>query len=330
MEAKPIKYENHPLADIFPMMEEKELQKLADDIKVNGQQEAGLIYEGKILDGRNRYAACLVAGVEMEFAEYEPSENGSGFCPVFDPLAYVLSHNLHRRHLTTSQRSDVAAKVATMRQGTRTDLASKDAKSIDEAAAQMKVSPASVQRAKKVHAKGSESVKKALADGSLPVTTAAAFVDAVPDKAEQEAIVAQGPAAVKEAAKTVPKKVAKGSGVPEREPDALPSKDDPFFEEKDHVAAVHSLTKLGDEWLRKIKVLTADKGGEYLAFEVQEIDDLIKGVQFKMRQATFAHVCVTCDGKGTKCNKCKQLGWLCKGSLQHLDQREKDLLEVPS
>ena len=93
------------------------------------------------------------------------------------------------------------------------EVVSKDTTSINEAAAQMKVSPASVKRAKKVHAKGSESTKKALADGSLPVTTAAAFVEAVPDKEEQEAIVAQGTAAVKEAVKTVPKKVAQGSAV---------------------------------------------------------------------------------------------------------------------
>ena len=106
------------------------------------------------------------------------------------------------------------------------------------------------------------------------------------------------------------------------------TKDDPFFEEKDHVAAIHSLTKLGDEWLRKIKVLTTDKGGEYLAFELQEIDDLIKRVKLKMRQSTFAHVCVDCKGNGKKCGKCKQLGWLCKGSLEFLDQRQKDLLGV--
>ena len=132
---------------------------------------------------RNRYKACQELGIEMDFCEIEDKED-------FDPIAYVLSHNLHRRHLTTSQRSDVAGKVATMRAGDNQhskEVVSKDTTSINEAAAQMKVSPASVKRAKKVHSKGSESTKKALADGSLPVTTAAAFVDAVPDKEEQEA-----------------------------------------------------------------------------------------------------------------------------------------------
>ena len=82
---KPSKYENHPLADIFPMMEEKDLKALADDIKANGQRESGLLYEGKILDGRNRYAACLLADVEMEFAEHDPPDEsifGTGLGPM--------------------------------------------------------------------------------------------------------------------------------------------------------------------------------------------------------------------------------------------------------
>lgn len=202
-------YEIHPAAELFPMMGEKEFTEFKSDIATHGIKEWGTLYRGQVLDGRNRYKACQELGMEMDFCEIEDKED-------FDPIAYVLSHNLHRRHLTTSQRSDVAAKVATLRHGEvgngRVEV-SKDTSTIDEAAAQMKVSPASVKRAKKVHSKGSESTKKALADGSLPVTTAAAFVDAVPDKEEQEAIVAQGTAAVKEAAKTVPKKVAKGSAV---------------------------------------------------------------------------------------------------------------------
>ena len=83
---------------------------------------------------------------------------------------------------TTSKNQKALAKVATLRHGGdrksedikgSKDTLIDDTKSIAEAAAQMKVSPASVKRAKKVHSKGSESTKKALADGSLPVTTAA-------------------------------------------------------------------------------------------------------------------------------------------------------------
>jgi hypothetical protein len=74
------------------------------------------IFQGKILDGRNRYRAAVAAGVELT------SRNFRQFHPEFygDPLAYVISKNLKRRHLDDSQRAMVAARLATMQQGERT------------------------------------------------------------------------------------------------------------------------------------------------------------------------------------------------------------------
>ena len=64
-----------------------------------------------------------------------------------DPLLYVISANLQRRHLDESQRALVAARIANMPQGARTDLAAIEARSQPEAAAKLNVSRASVQRA---------------------------------------------------------------------------------------------------------------------------------------------------------------------------------------
>jgi 16S rRNA G966 N2-methylase RsmD len=104
--------EYHSIANIFPMMQDAELHKLADDIKATGLQNKIILYEGKILDGRNRYEACGMAGIEPEYGEYEGNE----------PLVYVISLNLHRRHLSESQRAVVASRLANMRSGERTDL----------------------------------------------------------------------------------------------------------------------------------------------------------------------------------------------------------------
>ena len=52
----------HPLSEAFPLLEGEELQALADDIKANGLREKLVVYDGMILDGRNRYAACTMAG----------------------------------------------------------------------------------------------------------------------------------------------------------------------------------------------------------------------------------------------------------------------------
>ena len=98
-------YVDHPLAAVFPMMETKDREELVQDILRHGLREPILLFEGKILDGRNRYRACQEAGVEPSFEMYEGN----------DPLAYIVSANLRRRHLDTGQRAMVAARLATLR-----------------------------------------------------------------------------------------------------------------------------------------------------------------------------------------------------------------------
>jgi ParB-like chromosome segregation protein Spo0J len=91
----------HPLADIFPLIEDAELDELAADIKANGLREPVVLFEGKILDGRNRYRACAAAGVDCRFETHKGDE----------PVAYVVSLNLHRRHLTRGQKRELIAKL---------------------------------------------------------------------------------------------------------------------------------------------------------------------------------------------------------------------------
>jgi len=65
----------HPVADLFPMMTDVELDELAADIKECGQQIPILVDpSGEILDGRNRYEACRRAGVEPQIETVEPDE----------------------------------------------------------------------------------------------------------------------------------------------------------------------------------------------------------------------------------------------------------------
>jgi ParB-like chromosome segregation protein Spo0J len=190
------KHEVHPVASLFPMMDDVSFQALKEDIKTHGQLEPILYWKKMLVDGRNRLRACEELNIEPREVELMDET---------DPVAYVISHNLHRRHLTTGQRSDVAAKVATMRHGgDRKSEETKGSKDtlISEAASQMKVSPASVKRAKKVHAKGSDAVKQAMSDGTLPVTTAAALVDLVPDKEQQTKLMEDGVDTVRDAIKT--------------------------------------------------------------------------------------------------------------------------------
>ena len=92
---------NHRYADIFPMMGEDDFNRLVDDVRENGLQEPIWLYDGKILDGRNRYKACQVLGIVPELRSYQGSE----------PLKLVMSLNLARRHLNSSQCAFVALEV---------------------------------------------------------------------------------------------------------------------------------------------------------------------------------------------------------------------------
>jgi hypothetical protein len=91
-------YEFHPACLAFPRLADAELQELAEDIKLRGLLHPVVVFRGQILDGRNRLAACELAGVAPRFTEWA---GGS-------PVEWVISTNLHRRHLTASQRAVVA------------------------------------------------------------------------------------------------------------------------------------------------------------------------------------------------------------------------------
>lgn len=95
-------YKPHPAAQLFPMMKQPELRELAKDIQTNKLREPIVLFEDKVLDGRNRQGACQIAKVEPKYVTW----TGHG-----SPIAYVISKNLRRRHLNESQRAIVAARA---------------------------------------------------------------------------------------------------------------------------------------------------------------------------------------------------------------------------
>jgi hypothetical protein len=171
----------HPYSEIFPLLQGAALDELAADIKANGLREDIWLYDGQILDGRNRFLACQKAKIRPVYRKYIGKE----------PLAFVVSLNIQRRHLSDSQRAMAAARIATMQQGARTDLASRDAKSQRETASNLDVSRSSVQRAKKVIEEGSKALQQAVESGDVPLRKAAAVVDL--PKSEQLAAAKKKP-----------------------------------------------------------------------------------------------------------------------------------------
>ena len=170
----------HEIAQILPAMSEREYAELKASIEANGLMQPITANQGAILDGRHRERACRELGIEPKFVEY----NGD------DPLGYVVLMNVHRRHLSESQRAMIAVKIATMKQGARTDLPQICGKSQSVAATMVKVGIRTVQSAKKVVARGVPQLQKAVELDEIAVSEAAAIAELDP-KVQHDILAAE-------------------------------------------------------------------------------------------------------------------------------------------
>lgn len=92
--------EIHPLADFFAMLPDDELQDLADDIATNGQTHPIVLdANGRLVDGRNRLAACERAGVEPTFTTRSDIKTDE------QVAASIRSENNRRRNQSTGQQA---------------------------------------------------------------------------------------------------------------------------------------------------------------------------------------------------------------------------------
>src|SRR5438128_3664109 len=177
----------HPYAELFPKMSSPEFDRLCGDIMHNGLQEEIVVHEGQVLEGRHRYLACLAKQVPPRFRPYA-GECGSA-------LAFVVTKNLHRRHLTESQRALVAAQLkplfeeearqrqsAALKPGSEPPVPpnleerekpEQSGESAHQAAVLMKVSRSSVSAADRVKKQGVPQLVDALAAGEVSDSAAA-------------------------------------------------------------------------------------------------------------------------------------------------------------
>jgi hypothetical protein len=185
----------HEAACIFPMLSEEKIEELANDIEANGQVVPIQLMDGKILDGRNRWMACLKINKKPKTIEVNPA----------DPIAYVLSLNLQRRDLDEGEKAMVGgrAKALYEKQAKERMKAGGEKKGVDncpypnsekgrardKAGEAVGVSGKQVDRAVKVLTKGSKELIAACDSGEVAVS-AAAKIAALP-KAIQNDIIKQ-------------------------------------------------------------------------------------------------------------------------------------------
>lgn len=176
-----VELEFHPVADIFPMMSEREFKDLVEDIREYGLREpVWLHHDGRIIDGRNRYRACGELKRAPTFRTFEGDDS--------ELVAFVVSLNLHRRHLNESQRAWVASNIANLGRGRPSDNPSIEGITQAEAADLLNVGRASVERARKVQQQGIGELADEVVSGKVSVSTAATLADA--SEEEQRAVLA--------------------------------------------------------------------------------------------------------------------------------------------
>ena len=182
-ETSPRSYEFHPIADCWPLMKGKEFDALVASITERGLLRPITLFQGQILDGRNRYLACLKAGVEPRFVTYEGN----------DPNRHALDLNDERRHQTDGDRMMVISTLRMLQighvgaqksSGVSGDTAENSPVfSRAQAAKLAGVSVSTVARDKRLRAKATPEVVAAVESGKMSMSEALATIArSVPSK----------------------------------------------------------------------------------------------------------------------------------------------------
>jgi ParB-like chromosome segregation protein Spo0J len=95
-------YVAHPLANMFPMIEGKEFEDLKNSVRLNGILVQIVLYQGMILDGRNRYGAAKAISYKFSVKDFREFEGS-----LREAEEFVIAANINRRNLTNAQKQEV-------------------------------------------------------------------------------------------------------------------------------------------------------------------------------------------------------------------------------
>ena len=264
-----------------------------------------MLWQGQLIDGRNRLQVCRELGIDAECRELDPKA---------DPFGYVVSHNLHRRHLTVAQRSMVAAKMATLQRGsnqhTKEDP-SIEGSSVKEAASMLNVGRASVERAKKVIEHAAPELVKAVEQGRVAVSLAAKLVEECDDQRQQTRLAKKGKEAIKEF--ITPPEDRKKPKPPAESPNA-PAPNG----KADRLVSLRGIYQdMIDALTRGINTLRKQAPNDrYLAVYAQASVQALSAARAAMKNDAPAQYCIDCQGKPKGCGSCQHTGMISTARLK--------------
>lgn len=197
----------HEVAQIFPLLEGEDFAALKADILANGLLEPITLHEnGSILDGRNRHRACIETGVAPRFETYKGQDTPTAL------LAFVISKNLLRRQLTSSQRAAIAVTSEAVMQKLENDAKAREYAGVrtdpgqifvQGAAGRVKEQAATLFQTNKQYVQDAKNLKESapdlldqVADGDLTIPEAKKEQRKRERMAEREALAGQAAAAL--------------------------------------------------------------------------------------------------------------------------------------
>lgn len=268
-------WEFHPLANIFPMMSDDELAELAHDIKMNGQQLPIFTLDDLIVDGRNRYRACKIAGVPPDMRPLTSAALTSA-----SATAFVLSLNKYRRHLTQSQKAMIAAA----------------AKPFFEAEAKAR-ELAGTPTASGQQGTAAKAAAKATGSSERSVFRAQVVREADPALAKQ---VLNGETSLNAAHKQVLNKI-----VAERQTEVLARRD--FIHGKqDEAKRLREIAREIHDLGKELATISKTPIGAYL--HAQSFEAGVERVKSAIKFAIPYAICPYCGGD--TCQNCRKSGWM--------------------
>lgn len=296
----------HPIALVFPEIDADTFNDLVASMRTRGFDSLHpiVLYHGQILDGRNRYRAARVAGVEPVYREFEGS--------VEEAAEFSLRENLHRRHLTPGQRAlivdDLSRFIPADRPKTYkiaaqicaakcSDDVSKKPKRIERIAAKHAVSPRVVVAARELKRIASPEVVQEVREGRISLSGAL--------RAAKATGVPPGPQNASERLDAAGKPIHAAAG------DALTTGREQFLGTVRNLQAVK----------RAIKALFEGPFGRLLDWQAVEtdVDNLIRQVRYTAPYTS----CPMGDPCDEQCRLCRGTQWITETQYENLPREFK-------
>ena len=304
----------HPYAELFPLHNEgPEFFAFSDDIKEHGQREKIVMFDDKVLDGRRRERACRRAGVEPKYTEFKGTEEQA--------LAFVISKNLHRRHLGEGERALIAGRIITAKKGRPTVYEKTDNSAVGaiiekpltvgKAAEMLNVSDDDAKKGKKIVEKGTEELQKAVADGTLSVTDAAK-VASEPAKVQDAAVKKVRGKKAKTAAAAVEPDDEDDGAILDDDGNIVPANLRQVFCDTNLFRSAAAMSAKAAIALRKAEETLAYAAADKQAANEKAGDRRVYSTSCRAAENKMRNVrpCRVCECGGSGCKKCGDKGYL--------------------